>query len=180
MNDFKRRRLGTKDEHAARCRIYFVGCQDLVKIGYTVDIEKRFVAMLTNSPMPLSLLASMPGGPQAETELHERFRPHWRHGEWYARTPELDAIIAAAETQYGPEWRDRTARRRGEALQEFLGKLARGEVVRAKRGKLKAPKRYTTKRTSMAERYQWTHEGPLPANRLGDFAAELIKDPDHG
>jgi hypothetical protein len=177
MTDFIRRRLGSKDEHAARCRIYFVGCQDMVKIGYTIDIEKRFVAMLTSSPLPLSLLASMPGGPQAEAELHERFRALWRHGEWYQRTPDIDAVIAAAETQYGPEWRDRTARRRGEALQEYLGKLARGEVVRPTRGKFKAPKRPSPKRPTMAERYQWSRENPGAGGdpRLGAFAAELLK-----
>ncbi len=73
------RKLG-KELYEHHCRIYFIEAPSigLVKIGYTLKVPERFRSMLTMCPVPLSLLADMPGGPQAEAKLHDRFEAHRR------------------------------------------------------------------------------------------------------
>lgn len=136
------RRLG-KEEYERLCRIYFIEAPalGLIKIGYTLRVPERFTAMLTMSPVPLSLLADMAGGPQQEAQLHDRFERDRAHGEWFHSSPELRAIIAAAETQYEPEyWHNKLATYRGEKLMQYLADLKAGKVTRATRG----PNRHRT------------------------------------
>jgi len=135
------RRLGSA-EYENCCRIYFIEAvgMGLIKIGYTIDPAKRFMTMLTMSPAPLSLLGSISGGPQKETEIHAQLEPHRLHGEWFKATPEVMAIVATAEQRYGQEFFNQVARVRGAALQEYLAKMKRGEVVRPTRGKEKRPR----------------------------------------
>jgi hypothetical protein len=127
-------------EHVSR--IYFIEAVglSLVKIGYTVDPVKRFMGMLTMSPVPLSLLGSIWGGPQKEAEIHAKLATFRTHGEWFKMTAEVMAIVATAETSYGSDMLNQVARVRGAALQEYLAKMKRGEVVRPTRGKLKRPR----------------------------------------
>jgi hypothetical protein len=138
-------RIG-KDCYEQLCQIYFIEAPGtgLVKIGYAVDVLERFNGMLTMSPVPLSLLASMPGGPQMEAELHVRFANSRTHGEWFIRTSDLDPIIAGAATQYDPKFfHHRLAGYRGAALQDYMEKVRRGEVVRPTRGPTRPSKRKT-------------------------------------
>ncbi|HEX7741392.1 MAG TPA: hypothetical protein VF442_02970, partial [Sphingobium sp.] len=67
------RRLGS-DLYEHVSRLYFIEAigLDLIKIGYTVDPVKRFTSMLTMSPVPLSLLGSIWGGPKREMEIHAK------------------------------------------------------------------------------------------------------------
>jgi hypothetical protein len=150
------RRMG-KVAYEAACRIYFIEAvgMDRVKIGYTLDPAKRFVGMLTSSPAPLSLLGCIAGGPQREAELHALLAEHRLHGEWFAMVPEVMAIVATAETQYGQEFYNQVARQRGAALQEYLGKMKAGEVVRPTRGPLRRP------RQKKPSRYDWSPEDPF-------------------
>jgi hypothetical protein len=86
--------------------VYFVEGAGLIKIGSASQPIARFNALLTGSPVPLSLLASMPGGPGVESSLQWQFIGQQSHGEWFHRSPELDAVIAEAEVQYGEEFRN--------------------------------------------------------------------------
>lgn len=135
------RRLG-KAEYENCCRIYFIEAvgMGLVKIGYTIDPAKRFMSMLTMSPAPLSLLGSITGGPEKEAEIHGKLAPHRLHGEWFKMVPEVMAIVATAEHRYGHEFYNQVARERGAALQAYLERMRRGEVVRPTRGKEKRPR----------------------------------------
>ena len=132
------RRMG-KTEYEAGCRIYFIEAvgMNLVKIGYTINPPKRFMAMLTASPAPLSLLGCIAGGPQKEAKLHAQLAEHRLHGEWFKMVPEVLSVVATADRQYGHEFYNQVARERGAALQEYLVKLKAGEVVRPTRGKEK-------------------------------------------
>lgn len=94
-------------EREARTPVYFVEGAGLVKIGFATFPVERFMGMLTSCPIPLSLLASMPGGPRVEAELHRRFAADRMHGEWFRRSPDLDAVIASAPVQYGDEFQNR-------------------------------------------------------------------------
>lgn len=98
-----------KAQRDANTHVYFVEGAGLIKIGHATSALGRFYSMLTSSPVPLSLLASMPGGPTMENILHKRFAGSRAHGEWFRNTPELDAVIAAAPHQYGADYRDQLA-----------------------------------------------------------------------
>lgn len=144
-----------KFEREASSRVYFIEAVglDLIKIGYAFDLQKRFTAMMTASPAPLSLLGVMPGGPRREMEIHDRLSDHRAHGEWFHKTPEVMAVVATAEQHEGHQWLNQRAKVRGAALMEYLAKMKRGEVVRPTRGPTSARKRKTHDR----------YGNPLPA-----------------
>jgi len=98
-----------QQERDARTHVYFVQGAWLIKIGFASFPVERFASMLTGCPIPLSLLASTPGGPTLENYLHKRFAADRSHGEWFRRSPDLDAVIASAERQFGPEYHNRMA-----------------------------------------------------------------------
>jgi hypothetical protein len=45
------------------------------------------------NPYPLKVLATMEGGKQIESSLHDRFADAFHRGEWFRKTPELLAFI---------------------------------------------------------------------------------------
>jgi hypothetical protein len=61
--------------------IYFMQSTDggPVKIGYSVDVVRRLKQLEYHYKRPLALLATMPGGPDEEAEIHARF-DHLRFG----------------------------------------------------------------------------------------------------
>lgn len=123
-------------------RVYFIEAagHDLIKIGYAIDLPKRFTALMTSSPAALTLLGVLPGGPKLETELHERLAAHRAHGEWFRKSPEVMAVVATAEPADGQEWLNQKAKIRGAALMAYLDKMKRGEVTRPTRGPTRQPK----------------------------------------
>lgn len=135
------RRLGS-DAYEQLCRIYFIEAvgMGLIKIGYTIDPVKRFCSMLTSSPAPLSLLGSICGGPQREGAIHAQLEPFRMHGEWFQKAPEVMALVATSEMTYGQNMLNQVAQKRGAALQEYLAKMKRGEVIRPTKGKHRRPK----------------------------------------
>jgi hypothetical protein len=56
--------------------IYFIQGTDggPVKIGYSANVDDRLRQLEVHYGQPLALLATMPGGPDVEAEIHERFR----------------------------------------------------------------------------------------------------------
>ena len=76
--------------------VYFIEAAgtDLVKIGIAAVPKDRLRELQTASPHKLSILATMPGGKAAEGRLHRHFAGSRATGEWFHRTPELDALIA--------------------------------------------------------------------------------------
>lgn len=70
-----------KAQRDAATHVYFVEGAGLIKIGYAVSALDRFFSMLTCSPVPLSLLASMPGGPPAFAAPLPPCRASWSDGE---------------------------------------------------------------------------------------------------
>ncbi len=79
--------------------VYFAGCKDMVKIGYTTDIKKRLSSLQTGAPFAITLLATVPAAsPQDEKELHRKFKKYRIAGggaEWFRLTQEIADYIAA-------------------------------------------------------------------------------------
>lgn len=65
-----------------------------VKIGYSgASLYFRLKNLQVGNPHPLAIIASCKAGFQAEKALHARLAAHKLIGEWFARTPEVEAII---------------------------------------------------------------------------------------
>jgi len=76
--------------------VYFVGHEDAVKIGHSVDPYKRIKSIQNGSPKPVEVFATVWCDEDAtfiERELHIRFNASRLKGEWFKHTPELDFII---------------------------------------------------------------------------------------
>jgi len=76
--------------------VYFVGAGDSgpVKIGVAMSIEARLMALQVSHYEPLTVLATCPGSIKLEREYHRRFADARLLGEWFTRTPEIEAEIA--------------------------------------------------------------------------------------
>ncbi|MGE7204945.1 GIY-YIG nuclease family protein [Sphingomonas sp. NPDC019816] len=76
--------------------VYFIGGTDgPVKIGSSANPSARLKEVQTGSFRALSILAVCPGGFTQERVYHHRFADDRLHGEWFARTPALEAEIAS-------------------------------------------------------------------------------------
>ena len=74
--------------------VYFVSCLDLVKIGYSCNIEDRMSALQTGAPAPLKLLGKIPGGSDKEKELHRKFSKYRLGGEWFTIEGDLENYLS--------------------------------------------------------------------------------------
>lgn len=80
--------------------VYFIGAEHgAVKIGSTTDPNARLVSLQCGGPIPLRVLATRAGGRAEELAYHRRFAAHRMHGEWFERTPEIEAEIASLAQQ---------------------------------------------------------------------------------
>lgn len=87
--------------------VYFMHAShtDLVKIGWTRDIERRFQVVQTSSPHPLHLLAIHPGGAALEAMYHNEFAHYHFHGEWFRLTREIRRWLGQfLRRHYSREW----------------------------------------------------------------------------
>lgn len=85
--------------------VYFIqeGEGGAIKIGTTTGSpEARRRVLQTAAPRPLHLLTAIPGGPDLERTLHQRFQALQLIGEWFEPGPELVAFIDGALAANGP------------------------------------------------------------------------------
>ena len=85
-------RLG--HEEAPTGFVYFIEGGDLIKVGYSVEPEKRIKSLKTGSPIPLTLLGYIRGTRALEGRLHRALASSWSHGEWFQATVRLRNYIA--------------------------------------------------------------------------------------
>lgn len=69
--------------------VYFIKSGDLIKIGYTGDLEERKRTLQVNNPTVVEVLKTMPGGYLEEQRLHQKFDHLNKQGEWFYSTQEL-------------------------------------------------------------------------------------------
>lgn len=76
--------------------IYFVTAREVgrVKIGFSADPVSRYRKMRGDSPVHLALERVTEGDRTDEFELHNRFDSARIHGEWFALTDEIAALMA--------------------------------------------------------------------------------------
>ena len=69
--------------------VYFVLCDEYVKIGYSQDPQQRFAELQVGNPQELSLFARFPGSRETEHALHQSFSHSRIRGEWFMATDEI-------------------------------------------------------------------------------------------
>jgi hypothetical protein len=78
--------------------IYFikpVGMRGPIKIGCSQDPKGRLGQYAAISPIPLELVATIPGDMEMEATIHSCFRDMHSHGEWFFAGDRLVAAVDA-------------------------------------------------------------------------------------
>jgi hypothetical protein len=105
MREEYERRLKRKayaDKRASATKVvYFIQSKSTgeIKIGWTGGpVSDRVTMLQVGNPSELVLLATMPGGPNRERYVHNKFRDLKVRGEWYVPAPTLmEFIVKYAE-----------------------------------------------------------------------------------
>lgn len=81
------------------CWVYFVEAEGtgLVKIGSAVNVHRRLAEISSGCPVPLKVLAVAQGSRTREAELHALLLPYRSKGEWFRKSPAMEAVIAALD-----------------------------------------------------------------------------------
>jgi len=79
--------------------VYFIGNveKQLVKIGHSVNIEKRITALRTGFPYKLNILKVVSGDYYIERKLHDKFKYLRLEGEWFELNNDLLNFINLSE-----------------------------------------------------------------------------------
>lgn len=78
--------------------VYFVRRADgvgPVKIGCSEHPEGRLSTLMTWSPYPLAIVATIPGDEKLERRFHALFADSHSHREWFLPSQELEAVLTA-------------------------------------------------------------------------------------
>lgn len=77
--------------------VYFIECRatGLIKIGKAAFVLERKRSMQTGSAGRLRIRGTVEQSKHAERDLHDLFRKHRAHGEWFRPAPELLEFIKA-------------------------------------------------------------------------------------
>lgn len=87
-NNYKSRSKNKRKSVRITC-VYFIKSGDLIKIGYTGDIEERKRNLQVNNPTIVEVLKTISGGYAEEQELHKKFSHLNKTGEWFYAAQEL-------------------------------------------------------------------------------------------
>lgn len=81
--------------------IYFVqaGAGGPIKIGWTVDPQKRLEQLQTGSHIRLFILGAIEGSTAGESTLHKRWSEYRIRGEWFEAAPEIIDFVMANRHQ---------------------------------------------------------------------------------
>ena len=79
------RKLRNFIRHPQQSFVYFIESEEsgCIKIGFSVDVERRLSGLRSATPCKLNLLLAVPGGPLEEARLHGAFLKEHKSGEWF-------------------------------------------------------------------------------------------------
>jgi hypothetical protein len=69
------------------------GAERYVKVGYSVNPEKRIAEVQTGNPRILEIVGYFPGTEEDERALHKQFGPSNKLQEWFRPTPALLSLF---------------------------------------------------------------------------------------
>lgn len=75
--------------------VYLLAEEDgeYIKIGTTLNIERRISDLQAYNPKKLNLVLLLDGGYELEKFLHNKFREYRHHREWFFYTDEIKAFV---------------------------------------------------------------------------------------
>lgn len=75
--------------------VYFIAAEgtDRIKIGYATHPKSRLKSISGMSPVPLRMVATMPGSLSDEKALHKKFAHNRTHGEWFRFASDISDYI---------------------------------------------------------------------------------------
>lgn len=107
--------MSDKSSNRVGC-IYFLRRGDLVKVGFSTNVERRMAEMQHHMTDILWLVRDVP--PSREREFHYALRKWWSFGEWFEFTDEsravMERLVAGEELEPVLVMRDKMARRRSD------------------------------------------------------------------
>ena len=74
--------------------VYFARSGDAIKIGYSVDVPRRIVALATGSPEPITLIGIAEGDQRLEQALHRLLERYRVRNEWFRDCAEVRRILS--------------------------------------------------------------------------------------
>jgi len=77
----------------ANSHIYFIESSGKIKIGYSRDIHRRMETLKTSCPERFNVLLIIDGGVKVESMLHDKFKDHYSHGEWFETHADIKDYI---------------------------------------------------------------------------------------
>lgn len=83
--------------------VYFlrpVGQRGPVKIGTSSDPIGRLASCMRWSPVPLEVIATIPGGFDLEVRFHTLFQDDHSHGEWFHGSERMEQVVAAINSGF--------------------------------------------------------------------------------
>lgn len=80
--------------------VYFLGCRDRVKVGFSVNPHGRANQAVTWCPYQVTIIGVLPGGPEEEAALHRALWPRHAHCEWFHLNDELEEILCKHTAAY--------------------------------------------------------------------------------
>jgi len=87
-------KLKLQDDSDDETYFIFKEDEDICKIGYSANPEKRLSNIQTGNEAKLEIYETIPGGKYIEGLLHQIFEPQLIRGEWYRITREqVDAVV---------------------------------------------------------------------------------------
>jgi hypothetical protein len=84
--------------------VYFIRCNQFVKIGFTTKLKPRLDLFQSGNPYPLQVIGYVPGGQEMEASIHRALSKNRNVGEWFRLTkPVRQTIVRLLEdTEKGP------------------------------------------------------------------------------
>jgi hypothetical protein len=64
-------------------KVYFIKCNEYIKIGKADNLPKRLKQLQTSNPYELSIIGAISGNLDIEKEAHSNFKHLHHKGEWF-------------------------------------------------------------------------------------------------
>lgn len=79
--------------------IYFIKAGDYVKIGYSVLVEKRFIALKCDCPIDMEMINVVEGNRATERDFQHYYRDLHHRGEWFRYDDSMHVIKEVPATE---------------------------------------------------------------------------------
>jgi hypothetical protein len=80
----------------AKSYIYFIECNEFIKIGFTTRWRHRFTSLGVGMPYTIRVLCLFAGSKDDERSLHIHFWKHRHKGEWFRKSPDIFEYVEEA------------------------------------------------------------------------------------